>query len=79
MAINKCIYMSLCLPSPLIAYCLSPIPPFPPYSPLIALPLPSPTPQRKYIYIIYIYIVCIFLVGAAGIYEFNYYAIPIGG
>jgi len=22
---------------------------------------------------------CIFLVGAAGIYEFNYYAIPIGG
>ena len=48
-----------------------------PPSPHTPLPLPSPTPQRKYIYIIYI--VCIFLVGAAGIYEFNYYAIPIGG
>ena len=35
--------------------------------------------EKVYILYIYIYIMCIFLVGAAGIYEFNYYAIPIGG
>ena len=62
--------------SPFPTYCLLPIPysSLPPlFPPLLPSHFPLP-PLRESIYILYIYIniVCIFLVGAAGIYEFNY-------
>ena len=68
--------------SPFPTYCLLPIPysPLPPLFPLYCPPISLSHPSEKvHIYYIYINIVCIFLLGAAGIYEFNYYTIPIGG